>query len=83
LTDLSSDCMTVLHVCPSVLLSHSIHIVLYLLAEEAKPIFIKSQLLTGHLAHVWNLADYDHDGNLSVNEFVLATHLMRFLKSGV
>ncbi|XP_062509285.1 epidermal growth factor receptor substrate 15-like [Corticium candelabrum] len=53
-----------------------------LTAEEAKSVFIRSQLLTGHLAHVWNLADYDHDGNLTVNEFVIATHLMRFLKSG-
>eukprot|EP00118_Oscarella_pearsei_P009682 m.56512 g.56512 ORF g.56512 m.56512 type:complete len:1036 (+) comp34606_c0_seq2:571-3678(+) len=54
----------------------------YLSANEAKPLFIKSQLLTGYLAHVWNLADFDHDGQLTIAEFAIATHLLRFVKAG-
>jgi intersectin len=34
------------------------------------------------LAQIWNLADYDKDGKLSLEEFILATHLCDYAKLG-
>jgi hypothetical protein len=34
------------------------------------------------LAHIWQLSDYDNDGKLSLEEFILAMHLCDYAKTG-
>ncbi len=34
------------------------------------------------MAHIWQLSDYDNDGKLSLEEFILAMHLCDYAKTG-
>ena len=43
--------------------------------RRAMPCLRKSGLADEQLAQVWHLADYDADGRLTGDEFVLAMHL--------
>lgn len=54
----------------------------YLTGVQAKNVLIQSGLSHQTLAHIWNLSDIDVDGNLSLEEFILASHLMDMAKSG-
>lgn len=56
---------------------------MYTLGAEVRPILAKSGLNNSVLAQVWELADFDKDGRLSCDEFVIAMHLIEKAKSGL
>lgn len=49
----------------------------------AKGFFEKSRLPTVELSSIWKLADVDHDGSLTLGEFVVAMHLVVLRRNGV
>lgn len=50
--------------------------------SKAKEIFLKAKLPTPVLGQVWSLVDKDNAGQLNLNEFVVAMHLIQGLISG-
>ena len=46
------------------------------LGNIAKEFFERSRLPTSELSQIWNLADVNHDGALSLAEFCTAMHLV-------
>jgi len=48
----------------------------YIEGDVAVPFFAKSKLLDSVLAAIWDLADTDHDGRLTRDEFAVAMHLI-------
>ncbi|KAL5108156.1 Intersectin-1 [Taenia crassiceps] len=54
----------------------------YLTGVEARGIFLKSNLPQSQLAAIWNLADVDRDGNLTCEEFCIATYLIDQVLAG-
>ncbi|KAF9583146.1 hypothetical protein BGW38_010149 [Lunasporangiospora selenospora] len=50
--------------------------------STAKPYFLETGLTVEVLAKIWNLADWDRDGYLDENQFAVAMHLVRAVKSG-
>jgi hypothetical protein len=49
---------------------------LFYLGNIAKEFFERSRLPTSELSQIWNLADVNHDGALSLAEFCTAMHLV-------
>merc|ERR1719166_296500 len=47
----------------------------FLAAVQARGVLLQTGLAQQTLATVWNLADIDKDGKLSVEEFIVAMHL--------
>lgn len=54
----------------------------FLNGAQAKNILLQTALPPNVLAKVWSLADYDQDGRLSLDEFVIAMHLCDYAKLG-
>lgn len=54
-----------------------------LLASVAREVFLTSSLPEPILSLVWDLSDWERDGKLSSDEFVVACHLVRQLKKGL
>lgn len=54
----------------------------YLTGVEARGIFLKSNLPQSQLAAIWNLADVDRDGNLTCEEFCIASYLIDQVLAG-
>jgi hypothetical protein len=54
----------------------------YLSGQAAKTLLLQVGLPQPTLVQVWNLADYDKDGKLSLEEFIIAMHLCDFAKAG-
>uniref|UniRef100_A0A183AV14 Intersectin-2 n=1 Tax=Echinostoma caproni TaxID=27848 RepID=A0A183AV14_9TREM len=54
----------------------------FITGVEARGIFIKSGLSQQILAHIWNLADLDRDGNLNCDEFCIAAYLIEQAVNG-
>lgn len=54
----------------------------FLTGTQARGILIQSGLPQQTLAGIWNLSDTDKDGRLSLEEFVLAMHLIDLVRSG-
>lgn len=50
--------------------------------SKAKEIFLKAKLPTPILGQVWSLVDKENAGQLNLNEFVVAMHLIQGLISG-
>jgi len=44
--------------------------------QTASKLFERSQLSRSELCHVWELADTDKDGRLTLTQFMLAFHLI-------
>ncbi|XP_053394858.1 titin homolog [Mercenaria mercenaria] len=55
----------------------------YLSGERARDLFLHSRLPLTVLSQIWNLADVSNDNVLSVEEFVLAMHLILKVKDGL
>ncbi|KAF2755686.1 hypothetical protein EJ05DRAFT_494065 [Pseudovirgaria hyperparasitica] len=53
-----------------------------LAGDTAKQIFEKAGLSNEVLSRIWNLADTEQRGALSVTEFIIAMHLLASMKSG-
>lgn len=54
----------------------------FIAGQTAKTLLMQTALAQGTLAQVWSLADYDKDGKLSLEEFIIAMHLCDFSKAG-
>lgn len=54
----------------------------YLSGQAAKTLLLQVGLPQPTLIQIWNLADYDKDGKLSLEEFIIAMHLCDFAKAG-
>ena len=54
----------------------------FISGQQAKLILLKYGLPQNVLAQIWNLADFDKDGKLSLEEFILAMHLCDYAKLG-
>ena len=54
----------------------------FLAAVQARGILLQTGLAQQTLATVWNLADIDKDGKLSVEEFIVAMHLCELGQKG-
>lgn len=54
----------------------------FITGQQAKTLLVQSNLPQATLAQIWNLADYDKDGKLSLDEFILAMHFCDFAKAG-
>merc|ERR1719433_512230 len=54
----------------------------FLAAVQARSILLQTGLAQQTLAAVWNLADIDKDGKLSVEEFILAMYLCEMAQKG-
>ncbi|CAF0787535.1 unnamed protein product [Brachionus calyciflorus] len=54
----------------------------FLTGQQAKNLLVQTGLPQAVLVQVWNLADYDKDGKLSYEEFIIAMHLCDFAKAG-
>lgn len=50
---------------------------------EGRLLFSESGLSFKDLGHIWSLADTDHDGSLSFDEFSIAMHLIKVRKAGL
>ena len=50
--------------------------------EQAVEFFMQAQLPEETLAQIWDLADIDADGQLTSDEFAVAMHLVRQVRSG-
>ena len=50
--------------------------------DTAKQIFERAQLPNEVLGRIWNLADTEQKGSLSLTEFIIAMHLLASYKSG-
>ncbi|KAH9925266.1 uncharacterized protein B0H18DRAFT_1104723 [Fomitopsis serialis] len=49
----------------------------YIEGDVAVPFFAKSKLPDGDMADIWDLADANHDGRLTRDEFAVVMHLIR------
>ena len=49
---------------------------------QAKTVLTSSGLSTGSLRKIWELSDMDKDGQLDLNEFVVAMYLSDCVKAG-
>ncbi|KAI0362738.1 EF-hand [Trametes cingulata] len=49
----------------------------YLLSDVAVPFFARAKLPNDVMATVWDLADSEHDGRLTKDDFAVAMHLIR------
>ncbi|KAI0807290.1 hypothetical protein C8Q74DRAFT_1362812 [Fomes fomentarius] len=49
----------------------------YLLSDVAVPFFARAQLPNDVMATIWDLADSEHDGRLTRDDFAVAVHLIR------
>ncbi|XP_062603723.1 uncharacterized protein LOC134265519, partial [Saccostrea cucullata] len=54
----------------------------FITGEDAVEIFKESKLESEKLASVWDWSDLNRDGQLSSDEWLVACHLLRYLKSG-
>lgn len=54
----------------------------FLAANQAKTLLVQTGLQQQQLANIWQLSDYDNDGKLSLEEFILAMHLCDYAKTG-
>ena len=54
----------------------------FISGQQAKMLLVQSSLPQNVLAQIWSLADYDKDGKLSFEEFILAMHLCDYAKLG-
>ncbi|BDD55802.1 hypothetical protein MAP00_001288 [Monascus purpureus] len=54
----------------------------FLSGDQAVTFFMNAQLPEETLAQIWDLADIDADGQLSRDEFAVAMHLVRLVRSG-
>ena len=50
---------------------------------QARNILLQSGLPQNILAQIWSLSDYDNDGRLSSEEFLLAGHLCELALKGM
>lgn len=55
----------------------------FLTGEQAKKYFLKSNLSPMVLGQIWNLADMDRDGKMTMQEFTIAVHLIQSKLKGV
>ncbi|PFX16826.1 Intersectin-1 [Stylophora pistillata] len=55
----------------------------FLTGEQAKKYFLKSNLSPMVLGQIWNLADMDRDGKMTMQEFTIAVHLIQNKLKGV
>ncbi len=56
--------------------------VLVFSAAVVRELLLTSGLEREQLATVWNVSDTDRDGALSIDEFCIACHVTRYIKSG-
>lgn len=54
----------------------------YLSGAQCRDILLQSSLPRTTLAEIWNLSDLDYDGQLNLEEFILAMYLATEVKSG-
>ncbi|XP_074601027.1 dynamin associated protein 160 isoform X2 [Brevipalpus obovatus] len=54
----------------------------FISGQQARVILLQSGLPQKLLAKIWNLADVDADGQLTVEEFILANHLIDCVRRG-
>lgn len=54
----------------------------YITGMQAKTLLMQTSLTQAVLAQIWTLADYDKDGKLSLEEFIIAMHLCDYSKNG-
>jgi len=54
----------------------------FIKGEQARQILIQSGIPPEKLAKIWDLSDLNNDGNLDLDEFVIAMHLIDLAKSG-
>lgn len=54
----------------------------FISGQQARVILLQSGLPQKILAKVWNLADVDADGQLTLEEFILANHLIDCVRRG-
>lgn len=73
------------HLFMCVLYIHCISLSLLIssLAITSRDVLVTSGLSIEQLASVWNLADVDRDSKLSLDEFGIACHMVRFIKKGL
>ncbi|CAF0755063.1 unnamed protein product [Adineta ricciae] len=55
----------------------------YITGLQAKNILLQTGLAHALLHQIWNLADYDKDGRLSADEFVIAMHCCDIARAGL
>ncbi|XP_073258737.1 intersectin-1-like [Porites lutea] len=55
----------------------------FLTGEQAKKYFLKSNLPPMVLGQIWNLADIDRDGKMTMQEFTIAVHLIQSKLKGI
>ncbi|XP_068698722.1 intersectin-1-like isoform X2 [Montipora foliosa] len=55
----------------------------FLTGEQAKKYFLKSNLPPMVLGQIWNLADLDRDGKMTMQEFTIAVHLIQSKLKGI
>ncbi|KAI9474280.1 MAG: P-loop containing nucleoside triphosphate hydrolase protein [Benjaminiella poitrasii] len=49
---------------------------------DVKPVLMKSGLPNDQLAQIWRLADIDNDGYMDIDEFCIAMHLIKAVRTG-
>eukprot|EP00794_Sanderia_malayensis_P000125 gene125-736_t len=54
----------------------------FLRGDQARQLLIQSGIAPDKLAKIWDLSDINKDGNLDVDEFIIAMHLIDVVKSG-
>jgi len=54
----------------------------FITGQQGKIILMQTGLVPTLLAQIWNLADFDKDGKLSLEEFIIAMHLCEYSKAG-
>lgn len=54
----------------------------FITGQQGKTILMQTGLVQTLLAQIWNLADFDKDGKLSLEEFLIAMHLCEYSKAG-
>lgn len=54
----------------------------WIAGDRAREFFFKSKLPTVELSHIWELADIDRDGRLTMPEFAIAFHLTSLRRHG-
>ncbi|XP_065648095.1 intersectin-2 isoform X6 [Hydra vulgaris] len=51
--------------------------------EQAKKFFMRSNLPTPVLGQIWSLSDLDHDGRMTLQEFIIAMHIIENKLKGI
>lgn len=54
----------------------------FISGDQAVEFFMRAKLPEETLAHIWDLADIDKDGQLSRDEFAVAMHLVKMQRNG-